>query len=182
MMKPPRIHHASRRHRCGVAVCLARATTQANPRVGVLWHAADAKAEEEYLGALTKAFHDLGYIEGQNIELDHRFPRRTNLSGFAPWPMTLPKSKVDVIVAVTGLGAREGQTSHQRIPIVLVADPDPVGNGLVESLGAPRRQRHRPLANGDDLSGKRLALFKEALPKLARVAILGDPRDPFSCE
>jgi putative ABC transport system substrate-binding protein len=38
------------------------------PRVGVLWHAANAKEEEEYLGALTKAFHDLGYVEGKNIE------------------------------------------------------------------------------------------------------------------
>jgi hypothetical protein len=44
------------------------------PRVGVLWHAASAEAEEEYLGALTKAFHELGYFEGKNIDLEHRFP------------------------------------------------------------------------------------------------------------
>ena len=47
---------------------------KAMPRVGVLWHAANAKQEEEYLGALTKAFQGLGYFEGKNIELDHRFP------------------------------------------------------------------------------------------------------------
>jgi putative tryptophan/tyrosine transport system substrate-binding protein len=47
---------------------------KAMPRVGALWHAANAKQEEEYLGALTKAFHELGYSEGKNIELDHRFP------------------------------------------------------------------------------------------------------------
>ena len=47
---------------------------KAMPRVGVLWHAANAKQEEEYLGALTNAFHELGYVEGKNIELDHRFP------------------------------------------------------------------------------------------------------------
>src|SRR5882672_4392081 len=47
---------------------------KAMPRVGVLWHAANAREEAEYLGALTKAFHELGYVEGKNIELDHRFP------------------------------------------------------------------------------------------------------------
>jgi putative ABC transport system substrate-binding protein len=40
------------------------------PRIGVLWHAANAKEEEEYLSALTRAFHDAGYFEGKNIELD----------------------------------------------------------------------------------------------------------------
>ena len=42
--------------------------------VGVLWHAASAEEEEVYLSVLRKAFHDLGYIEGKNIQLEHRFP------------------------------------------------------------------------------------------------------------
>jgi putative ABC transport system substrate-binding protein len=152
---------------------------KANPCVGVLWHAADAKAEEESLGALTKAFHDLGYIEGKNIELDHRFPAEQP-ERFRALAHDLAESKVDVIVAVTGLGAREAKRATSAIPIVLVADPDPVGNGLVESLAHPGGNVTGLSLMAIDLSGKRLALFKEALPKLARVAILGDPRDPFS--
>jgi putative ABC transport system substrate-binding protein len=149
------------------------------PRIGVLWHAATAKAEEEYLGALTKAFHELGYFEGKNIELDHRFPAEQP-ERYRALAHELAESKVDVIVAVTGLGAQEAKRATSIIPIVLVADPDPIGNGLVESLAHPGGNVTGLSLMAVDLSGKRLALFKEAVPKLARVAILIDPRDPFS--
>src|SRR3954454_3410498 len=81
---------------------------KAMPRVGVLWHAANAKQEEEYLGALTKAFHALGYIEGKNIELEHRFPAEQP-ERFRALAQELADSKVDVIVGVTGLGAKEAK-------------------------------------------------------------------------
>jgi putative tryptophan/tyrosine transport system substrate-binding protein len=44
------------------------------PTVGVLWHAGSAEEEDVYLSVLVKAFNDLGYVEGKNIHLDHRFP------------------------------------------------------------------------------------------------------------
>jgi putative tryptophan/tyrosine transport system substrate-binding protein len=149
------------------------------PRVGVLWHAANAKEEEEYLGALTKAFRDLGYVEGKNIELDHRFPAEQP-ERFRILAQELVDSKVDMIVAVTGLGAKAAKQATGSIPIVLVADPDPVGNGLVESLAHPGGNVTGLSLMAIDLSGKRLALFKEAIPKLARIAVMLDPRDPFS--
>jgi putative ABC transport system substrate-binding protein len=150
-----------------------------NPRVGVLWHAADAKQEEEYLSVLTKAFHDLGYIEGKNIELDHRFPAEQP-ERFRILAQELVESKVDVIIAVTGLGARAAKQTTNSIPIVLVADPDPVGNGLVESLAHPGGNVTGLSLMAVDLSGKRLGLFKETIPTLARIAVMLDPRDPFS--
>jgi putative tryptophan/tyrosine transport system substrate-binding protein len=149
------------------------------PRVGVLWHAANAKEEEEYLGALTKAFHDLGYVEGKSIELDHRFPAEQP-ERFRTLAQELVESKVDMIVAVTGLGAKAAKQATGTIPIVLVADPDPVGHGLVESLAHPGGNVTGLSLMAIDLSGKRLALFKEAIPKLTRVAVVVDPRDPFS--
>jgi putative ABC transport system substrate-binding protein len=152
---------------------------KALPRVGVLWHAGNAREEAEYLGALTKAFHDLGYVEGKNIELDHRFPAEQP-ERFRNLAQELADSKVDVIVAVTGLGAREAKRATGTIPIVLVADPDPVGNGLVESLARPGGNVTGLSLMTIDLSGKRLALFKEIVPKLARVALVLDPRDPAS--
>ncbi len=152
---------------------------KAMPRVGVLWHAANAKQEEEYLGVLTKAFHELGYLEGKNIELDHRFPAEQP-ERFRAMAQELAESKVDVIVAVTGLGAKEAKRATGTIPIVIVADPDPVGNGLVESLARPGGNVTGLSVMSNDLSGKRLELFKEAVPKLARVAVVLDPRDPIS--
>jgi putative tryptophan/tyrosine transport system substrate-binding protein len=152
---------------------------KAKPRVGVLWHASNAEEEEEYLGALMKALHELGYFEGKNIDMEHRFPAEEP-ERFRALAQDLVESKVDVIVAVTGLGAREAKRATNTIPIVLVADPDPVGNGLVESLAHPGGNVTGLSLMAVDLSGKRLSLFKEAIPKLARVAILGDPRDPFS--
>ena len=149
------------------------------PRVGVLWHAANAKEEEEYLGALTKAFHDLGYVEGKNIELDHRFPAEQP-ERFRTLAQELVESKVDVIVAVTGLGAKAAKQATSTIPIVLVADPDPMGNGFAESLARPGGNVTGLSLMSSDTSGKRLALFKEAIPKLARFAVVLDPRDPFS--
>lgn len=149
------------------------------PRIGVLWHAADAKEEEEYLGALTRAFHDFDYVEGKNIELDHRFPAEEP-ERFRVLAQELAESKVDVIVAVTGLGAKAAKQATGTIPIVLIADPDPVGNGLVESLTHPGANVTGLSLMASDLTGKRLAQFKEVIPKLARVAIVLDPRDPFS--
>lgn len=152
---------------------------KANPRIGVLWHAADAKQEEEYLGALTRAFHELGYFEGKNIELDNRFPAEQP-EQFRRLARELVESKVDVIVAVTGFGAREAKRATSSIPIVIVADPDPVGNGLAESLSRPGGNITGLSLMSVDLSGKRFALFKEIVPNLSRVAGVLDPRDPLS--
>jgi putative tryptophan/tyrosine transport system substrate-binding protein len=152
---------------------------KAMPRVGVLWHAANAKQEEEYLGALTKAFHELGYFEGKNIELDHRFPAEQP-ERFRTLARELVESKVDVIVAVTGLGAKEAKQATGTIPIVIVADPDPVGNGLAENLARPGGNVTGLSLMVADLSGKRLALLKEIVPKLTRLAVVVDPRDTFS--
>jgi putative ABC transport system substrate-binding protein len=150
-----------------------------NPRVGVLWHAANAKQEEEYLGALTKAFHELGYFEGRNIELEHRFPAEQP-ERFRALAQELAESKVDVIVAVTGLGAREAKRATNTIPIVLVADPNPIGNGLAESLARPGGNVTGLSLMTTDVAGKRFALFMEIVPKLARLAVVLDPRDPTS--
>jgi putative ABC transport system substrate-binding protein len=149
------------------------------PRVGVIWHAADAKQEAEYLGALTKAFHELGYVEGKDIELIHRFPAEQP-ERFRAFAQELVDSRVDVIVAVTGLGAKEAKRATSTIPIVLVADPDPVGNGLVESLARPGGNVTGLSLMTLDVSGKRIAQLKEIVPKLARLALVLDPRDPFS--
>ena len=149
------------------------------PRIGVLWHAGSAEEENVYLPILTKAFNDLGYIEGKNIELDHRFPAEQP-DRFQALARELVGSKVDVIVATTAMGALAVKQATSTIPTVFVIVADPVGDRLVESLGHPGGNMTGLSLMGVDLIGKRLAQFKEAVPNLSRVALIFDPREPTS--
>jgi putative tryptophan/tyrosine transport system substrate-binding protein len=149
------------------------------PVVGVLWHAGSAEEEDVYLSVLRKAFNDLGYIEGKSIQLEHRFPAE-NPARFRTLARELVESKPDAIIAVTGLGAAELKKLTSTIPIVFILVADPIGFGLVESLAHPDGNATGLSLMTIDLSGKRLALLKEAVPNLSRVAILVGAIDPFS--
>ncbi|UVO27033.1 ABC transporter substrate-binding protein [Bradyrhizobium arachidis] len=151
--------------------------TKKIPRVGVLWHAANAEQEDVYLRVVTKAFADLGYVDGKNILLEHRFPAEQP-DRFRAFAREFAESKVDVILAVTTLGAKEAKQATNTIPIVVVLDGDPVANGLVESLARPGGNVTGLSLMSVDVSGKRLALFRELVPNLSRLAIMVDPRDP----
>ena len=83
------------------------------PRVGVLWHAGSAEEEEVYLSALRKGFRDLGYVEGKNLELENRFPAEQP-ERFRALALELVESKVDVIVAVAGIGGIEANRPPAR--------------------------------------------------------------------
>jgi putative ABC transport system substrate-binding protein len=158
----------------------ARAQQSPNkiPVVGVLWHAASAEEEDVYLSVLLNAFHDLGYIDGKNVRLEHRFPAE-NPDRFRTCARELVESKVDAVIAVTTLGAVELKKLTSTIPIVFVIVADPIGFGLVESLARPGGNATGLSLMAIDLSGKRLGLLKEAVPNLSRVALLVDPTDPF---
>jgi putative ABC transport system substrate-binding protein len=158
----------------------ARAQQSSNriPVVGVLWHAGSAKEEETYLSVVVKAFNDLGYVEGKNIHLEHRFPAE-NPERFRILARELADAKPDVIIAVSNLSALEAKRATSTIPIVFVNAFDPVGQGLVESLGRPGGNATGNSIMAVDLSGKRLELLKEAVPNLSRVALLVDPTVTF---
>jgi putative tryptophan/tyrosine transport system substrate-binding protein len=116
----------------------ARAQQPSNkiPLVGVIWHAGSAEEEDVYLSVLRKAFNDLGYIEGKNIHLEHRFPAE-NPDRFQTMARELVDLKPDAIVAVTTLGAIDVKKLTNTIPIVFVVVADPIGSGLVEGLLSP---------------------------------------------
>jgi putative tryptophan/tyrosine transport system substrate-binding protein len=96
------------------------------PRVGVLWHAGSAEQESDYLPVLTKEFNELGYVEGKNIGLIHRFPAEQP-DRFRSYARELVEEKVDAIIAVTPLGAKEAKQATRTIPIVVVLGSDLVG-------------------------------------------------------
>jgi putative tryptophan/tyrosine transport system substrate-binding protein len=102
--------------------------TRRPPVVGVLWHAGNAKEEEDYIVILQRAFHDLGYVEGKNQ------PDR-----FEKFAKELAAIGVDLITAVTARGTAETKRATSTIPIVFVVVADPVGTGLVDSLARPKR-------------------------------------------
>jgi len=148
------------------------------PVVGVLWHGGSAEEEDVYLSVLVKAFNDLGYVEGKNIRLEHRFPAE-NPERFRILARELVDAKPDAIIAVTPLGAVELKKLTSTIPIVFVLAGDPVGFGFVESLARPGGNATGLSLMTQDVSGKRLELFKEAVPNLSRVAVLTDVTDAF---
>ena len=149
------------------------------PRVGVLWHAGSAEEEDVYLRVVEKAFGDLGYVDGKTILLEHRYPAE-QAEKFRSMAQELVASKVDVILSVAELGARELRKATSTIPIVVVLSPDPVAAGLVESLAQPGGNVTGLSLMAVDISGKRVALLKEAVPTLSRVTLIVDPKDPSS--
>ena len=154
----------------------ARAQQSSNkiPVVGVLWDAGSAEEEEVYLSVLVKAFNDLGYAEGKNIHLDHRFPAE-NPDRFRALAQELVDEKPDLIIVTVVLGAVELKKRTDTIPIVFVIVADAVGFGLVKSLAHPGGNTTGLSIMTTDLSGKRLEILKEAVPTLSQVALLLDP-------
>ena len=147
------------------------------PRVGVLWHAGSAEEEAVYLAAFTQGFASLGYVGGKTIALEHRFPNEQP-ERFISMAAELAALNVDIVVAATRLAALAAQRATATIPIVFVVVPDPVGTGLVSSLARPGGNITGLTHIAVELSAKRLALFKEAFPRIARVALLVNPNDP----
>ena len=158
----------------------ARAQQSPNkiPVAGVLWHASSADEEDVYLSVLVKAFNDLGYVEGKNIHLEHRFPAE-NPDRFQTMARELVDLKPDTIIAVTTLGAVDVKKLTNTIPIVFVVVADPIGAGLVQGLAQPGGNATGLSLMAVDLSGKHLALLKEAVPNLSRVALIADAAYPF---
>ncbi len=94
----------------------------------------------------------------------------------------LIRLKVDVLVMSSTPAALAAKNATKEIPIVFIGVSDPVAAGLVDSLARPGENITGFSAISGVLSGKRLELLKEAVPKLARVAVLWDPRDPNGAE
>ena len=131
----------------------------------------DASSYKELLLSL----RDLGWVEGKNISIEYRYAegRHDRLPDLAA---DLVRLKVDVIVTTATSDALAAQKATKAIPIVMVAAGNPVANGLVESLARPGGNVTGLSQMLQELSGKRLALLKEVVPKLSHVAVLWNPQ------
>jgi putative tryptophan/tyrosine transport system substrate-binding protein len=104
--------------------------------IGVLWHAGSAEEEGSNFKALVKGFRDLGYIEGRNVVLEHRFPNEEP-DRFRSMAAELVASGVDVLIGVGANAAPYAKDATTTIPVIFVLVPDPIGSNLVKSLARP---------------------------------------------
>ena len=150
------------------------------PRLGYL-SSVDPATESARSEAIRLALRERGYTEGHNIAIEYRYAegKRDRLPELAA---ELVRLKVDIIVVAGGDGPiRAAKNATKTIPIVMGGTgPDPVKAGFIESLARPGGNVTGVTNLGRELGGKRLELFKEAVPKLARVAVLYDPTNPPS--
>jgi ABC-type uncharacterized transport system substrate-binding protein len=124
--------------------------------------------------AFRQGLHEHGYIEGENILIElqsadgqiEQFPARAR---------ELVDRNLDLIVASHSLAARAVQRATSTIPIVVPVMGDPVGDGLVASIARPGGNITGSTFLGPQLVPKRLALLKEGLPTVSRVAVLWHP-------
>jgi putative tryptophan/tyrosine transport system substrate-binding protein len=149
------------------------------PTVGVLWHAANAEEEGPLFKGLLEGFRTLGYVEGRNIRLEHRFPSEIP-ERFKRMAIELVALNVDVLVSAGTQAALALRGATKTIPVVFMFIPDPVGTKLVDSLGRPGGNVTGLSNFSSDLIGKRLQLLKEAIPRLSRVALLVNPDSQIS--
>jgi putative ABC transport system substrate-binding protein len=143
-------------------------------RIGYL-SAADSARESIRSEPFRLALRELGYIEGQNIAIEYR-NAEGKLNRYPALAADLVRLKVDIIVTTGGSPTLAAKNATKTIPIVMLGiSADPVEAGLVESLARPGGNVTGITTLSRELGGKRLELLKEAVPKLARVAVLYDP-------
>jgi putative tryptophan/tyrosine transport system substrate-binding protein len=144
-------------------------------RIGYL-SSTDPTIDSPRSDGIRLALRELGYIEGQNIATEYRYAE--GKTGRQPeLAAELVRLKVDIIVVLGGTQPiRAAKNATKTIPIVMTGQGlDPIKAGLVESLARPGGNVTGLTTLSTELGGKRLELFKEAVPKLARVAVLNDP-------
>jgi putative ABC transport system substrate-binding protein len=148
------------------------------PRIGYL-SALNPVSESTRAEGIRLALRERGYVEGQNIAIEYRYAEG-KLDRLPELAVELVRLKVDIIVAAGGDSViRPAKNATKTIPIVMVGGGvDPVAAGHVGSLARPGGNVTGLTNLGGQLGGKRLELLKEAVPKLARVAVLYDPATP----
>ncbi len=140
------------------------------PRIGMLI-TGTASTHKSFIDTFRRGLRDLGYVEGKNVFIEYRYAegKRERYPSLAAEMVQL---KPDVIV-VQSVGFTEAaKKATSTIPIVVGGAGDLVGTGLVASLAQPGGNITGLTAVSPDLSGKRLELLKEAVPKASRVGVL----------
>jgi len=142
------------------------------PRLGMLLYS--TPEGDPNVAAFRRHLRELGYIEGQNLEIDYRFAQgKPERLGEAA--ADLVRLQPNAILALGGDVVPAAQEATKTIPIVMWVSNDPVQSGLVASLAHPGGNITGVTLILDELAGKRLALLNEIAPKISRVAVVWNP-------
>jgi ABC-type uncharacterized transport system substrate-binding protein len=161
---------------CGLAAILASPITakaqQAAKmyRVGVLGPTPVSPSSDE---GFRKGLSQLGYTDGLNVVIEYRDAEGARLSDLAS---DLVRLNVDIIYARGPAAVRAAKGATHTIPVVAIdLESDPVAEGFVRGLAQPGGNITGVFLDLPELGGKQLQLLKEIIPRLSRVAVLGDP-------
>jgi putative ABC transport system substrate-binding protein len=146
------------------------------PRIGLLFPIAKSQLSV-HMEAIEAGFRDVGYSPGQSIILEYRFAEG-HFDRLPALAEELVNLKVDVIVSVATQATLAAKAVTTTIPIVMVSVGDSVGTGIVASLARPGGHVTGLGIDLEEIMAKMPELLKEALPKIARVALLTDPTNP----
>lgn len=158
-----------------VSLASAVPAAAATQRLGLLSLEAPGPSAER--DALMESLRQLGFVAGRNLIVESRFAegRRERLPELAA---ELVRLNVDVIVAERGQATRAAQAASATVPVVMVASSDPVGTGIVTELARPGGNVTGVTLASPEISGKRLELLKELVPRATRVAVVFNDGDP----
>jgi putative tryptophan/tyrosine transport system substrate-binding protein len=143
------------------------------PRIGYVSGTGDASNQGPYVDALRQGLRDLGYIEGKNLVIDYR-GAEGKLDRIPSLVNDLVQLNVDVLVVPIPSAIHAAKHATKTIPIVMVTGVDPVADGLVHTFAHPGGNITGLATLSAQLSGKRLELLKEVVPRLSRVGVLRD--------
>ena len=145
-------------------------------RIGYL-AIASPTASGPSMDAFRQGLREFGWVEGQNVSIEYRFAdgETARLPGLAA---ELVRLNVDLIFAVSSPPAKAAQRATDSVPIVFSGVADAIGVGLVPRLARPGGNITGFTTSNVELSGKRLELLKEAVPKLTHVAVFVNPTNP----
>jgi putative ABC transport system substrate-binding protein len=154
------------------ALCSVVEAQQAKiPRIGFVSGGTEPFGSNPYFEAFRQGLRDLGYVEEKNILIEYRAAegKQDLIPRFVA---ELVQLKVNVLVSPVLPAIRAAQRATKTIPIVMVTLVDPVAEGLVDSLARPGGNITGVTRLTRELSGKRLELLQDALPRISRVGLL----------
>ena len=143
--------------------------TKNTPRIGVLWPNPPATFD-----FMRQGLKDFGYVEGQNISFEFRWAEG-KLDQLPELAAELVHLQVDVIITLAPQATLAAKRATQTIPIVFVAMGDPLASGVVASLARPTANLTGTTRMISEMSAKHVELLKEAVPSLAKLAVLWNP-------
>ncbi len=147
-------------------------------RVGVIYQGGPYRA---VVDGLRDGLRELGYEDGKHILLDIR-DTKSDLKLVEETARNFERDKLNLIYAVTTSAATAVKNVTSQIPIVFSVGTDPVGSGLVQSFARPGGRLTGVQYSTTDLTGKRLEILKEILPKLSRVVTVYNPNNRVAVE